>query len=78
GRDYVLCFASETNIERDIVITEIDLDNIMRTKAAVYAGCSVLLENGGLAFGDLDMVIIAGGFGHSIDIEKAIVMGLLP
>jgi len=78
GREYVLCFASETNIERDIVITEIDLDNIMRTKAAVYAGCSVLLENGGLAFGDLDMVIIAGGFGHSIDIEKAIVMGLLP
>ena len=78
GREYVLCFASETNIERDIVITEIDLDNIMRTKAAVYAGCSVLLENGGLAFGDLDMVIIAGGFGHSIDVEKAIVMGLLP
>jgi len=78
GREYVLCFASETNIERDIVITEIDLDNILRTKAAVYAGCSVLLENGGLAFGDLDMVIIAGGFGHSIDVEKAIVMGLLP
>jgi uncharacterized 2Fe-2S/4Fe-4S cluster protein (DUF4445 family) len=78
GREYVLCFASETNIERDIVITEIDLDNIIRTKAAVYAGCSVLLENGGLAFGDLDMVIIAGGFGHSIDVEKAIVMGLLP
>jgi uncharacterized 2Fe-2S/4Fe-4S cluster protein (DUF4445 family) len=40
GREYVLCFASETNIERDIVITEIDLDNILRTKAAVYAGCS--------------------------------------
>ncbi len=78
GREYVLCFASETNIERDIVITEIDLDNIMRTKAAVYAGCSVLLENGGLAFSDLDMVIIAGGFGHSIDVEKAIVVGLLP
>jgi uncharacterized 2Fe-2S/4Fe-4S cluster protein (DUF4445 family) len=78
GREYVLCFAAETNIERDIVLTEIDLDNIMRTKAAVYAGCKVLLEHGGLAFGDLGMVIIAGGFGHSIDVEKAIAVGLLP
>lgn len=78
GREYVLCFAAETNIERDIVITEIDLDNIMRTKAAVYAGCKVLLGHGGLAFGDLGVVIIAGGFGHSIDVEKAIAIGLLP
>ena len=47
GMEYVLCFASETGIERDIVLSEIDLDNIMRTKAAVYAGCTVLLKNGG-------------------------------
>ena len=78
GYEYVLCFAAESMADRDIVITEVDLDNIMRTKAAVYAGCRVLLENGGLAFPDLDMVIIAGGFGHSIDIEKAVAIGLLP
>ncbi len=78
GMEYVLCFASETGTERDITLTEIDLDNIMRTKAAVYAGCSVLLQNGGIGFTDLDSVIIAGGFGHSIDIEKAIIIGLLP
>ncbi len=78
GYEYVLCFAGETKNDRDIVITEVDLDNVMRTKAAVYAGCRVLLENGGLAFNDLGMVIIAGGFGHSIDIEKAVAIGLLP
>ncbi len=78
GYEYVLCFAAETKIDKDIVITEVDLDNIMRTKAAVYAGCKVLLENGSLAFPDLGMVIIAGGFGHSIDIEKAVAIGLLP
>ncbi len=78
GMEYVLCFASETGIERDIVLTEIDLDNIMRTKAAVYAGCTVLLQNGGIAFTDLGSVIIAGGFGHSIDVEKAMIIGLLP
>ncbi len=78
GMEYVLCFASETGIERDIVISEIDLDNIMRTKAAIYAGCRVLLDNGGVRFADLSSVIIAGGFGHSIDVEKAIIIGLLP
>ncbi len=78
GMEYVVCFASATGIERDIALTEIDLDNIMRTKAAVYAGCTVLIKNGGVEFTCLDSVIIAGGFGHSIDIENAIVIGLLP
>ncbi|MBA4389888.1 MAG: ferredoxin [Syntrophus sp. (in: bacteria)] len=78
GYEYVLCFAPETAIDKDIVITEIDLDNLIRTKAAVYAGCKVLLDSAGLAFSDLDMVIIAGGFGRYIDVEKAKVIGLLP
>ncbi len=78
GHEYVLCFAPETAIDKDIVITEIDLDNLIRTKAAVFAGCKVLLNSAGLAFSDLDMVIIAGGFGHYIDVEKAKVIGLLP
>ncbi len=78
GYEYVICYASETQINRAIVITEVDIDNLMRAKAAIYAGCKVLLDNAGLAFKDLDMVIIAGGFGHYIDLEKALVIGLLP
>jgi uncharacterized 2Fe-2S/4Fe-4S cluster protein (DUF4445 family) len=78
GCEYVLCFAPETGIDKDIVITEIDLDNLIRTKAAVYAGCKVLLDSAGLSFSDLDTMIIAGGFGHYIDVEKAKVIGLLP
>jgi uncharacterized 2Fe-2S/4Fe-4S cluster protein (DUF4445 family) len=78
GHEYVLCYAPETGIDKDIVITEIDLDNLIRTKAAIYAGCKVLLDSGGLSFFDLDTIIIAGGFGHYIDIEKAKVIGLLP
>jgi uncharacterized 2Fe-2S/4Fe-4S cluster protein (DUF4445 family) len=78
GYEYVLCFAPETSIDRDIVLTEIDLDNLIRTKAAVFAGCKVLLDNAGLDFLDLNMVIIAGGFGHYIDVENAKVIGLLP
>jgi uncharacterized 2Fe-2S/4Fe-4S cluster protein (DUF4445 family) len=78
GYEYVACYASETCIDRDIVITEADIANLMRAKAAIYAGCKVLLDNVGLAFKDVDMVIISGGFGHYIDIEKAQTIGLLP
>ncbi len=78
GHEYVVCYASETCIDRDIVITEADIGNLMRAKAAIYAGCKVLLDNVGLAFKDIDMVIISGGFGHYIDLEKAQIIGLLP
>jgi uncharacterized 2Fe-2S/4Fe-4S cluster protein (DUF4445 family) len=78
GWEYVLSHAAETQIGRDIAITEVDLDNLIRAKAAIYAGCKILLDSVGLTFADVDKVIIAGGFGHSIDIEKAQTIGLLP
>ena len=78
GYEYVLSYAPDTRTGRDIVITESDLDNLIRTKAAVYAGCKVLLDSLGLSLGDIATVIIAGGFGHYIDLEKAITIGLLP
>lgn len=62
----------------DITITEGDIDNIIRTKGAIYAGCRVLLESVGLTFNDLDKFIIAGGFGKYINLERAITIGLLP
>ena len=78
GWEYVLSFAAESQIGRDIVLTEVDLDNLMRAKAAIYAGCKTLLDSVGLRFEDVERVIIAGGFGHSIDLEKAQMIGLLP
>jgi len=78
GYEYVLSYAPETETGKDIVITEIDLDNLIRTKAAIYAGFKVLLDNLGLSVRDIETVIIAGGFGHYIDLEKAISIGLLP
>jgi uncharacterized 2Fe-2S/4Fe-4S cluster protein (DUF4445 family) len=78
GWEYVLSFANETEINRDIVLTEVDLDNLIRAKAAIYAGCKALLDSVGLGFDAVEKVIVAGGFGHSLDIEKAQVIGLLP
>jgi uncharacterized 2Fe-2S/4Fe-4S cluster protein (DUF4445 family) len=78
GYEYVLARKEETNIKEDIVLTEIDIENLIRTKAAIYAGCKVLLESVGLGFKDLEQVVIAGGFGRHLDLEKAIFIGLLP
>ncbi len=78
GYEYVLARKEETQIKADIVLTEIDIENLIRTKAALYAGCKVLLESVGLRFKDLEQVVIAGGFGRHLDLEKAIFIGLLP
>ncbi|MFC1979291.1 ASKHA domain-containing protein [Chloroflexota bacterium] len=78
GYEYVLSWASETKIGKDIVITTVDIDNLMRAKAAMYAGCQTLAKSVGVSCSDLERVIIAGNFGSSIDIEKAITIGLLP
>ncbi len=78
GREYLLVRTEKSGIDRDIVITEVDIDNFMRAKGAMYAGYQTLLESVGLAYGDLDAVVIAGAFGSYLDIEKAITVGLLP
>lgn len=78
GGEYVIAWASESATGEDIVLTEVDINNLIRTKAAIYAGFSVLLESVGLTFDDVEEVLIAGSFGKYINIEKAIQIGLLP
>lgn len=62
----------------EIVISDSDIQNILRTKAAIYSGCSVLLKSMEYDFDDLSQVIIAGGFGRYLNIRKAVTIGLLP
>lgn len=78
GHEYVICRAEETGLGEDIVLTEVDLDNILRAKAAMFSGYSCLLEKVGLSVDSLDRVIIAGAFGSFINIDHAITIGLLP
>jgi uncharacterized 2Fe-2S/4Fe-4S cluster protein (DUF4445 family) len=78
GYEYILSWAPETQIGKDIVITEVDIDNLIRAKAAMYAGCQTLVKSVGFTCPNLEQVIIAGAFGSHIDIEKAITIGLLP
>ena len=76
--EYVLAWQEESQIDRDIVLTEPDLDNLIRAKGAMYSGCMTLLEEVGLGVQDLDQIFLAGGFGSYVDLEKAMIIGLLP
>ena len=76
--EYVLAWADETRLDKDIVLTEPDIDNLIRAKGALYSGCKTLLEEVGIGFRDIDRIVLAGGFGSYIDLEKAMTIGLLP
>lgn len=76
--EYVLAFKEEYNLENDITVNEVDIDNFIRAKGAIYSGASVLLQSLGMDFSVIDKVYIAGGIGNSLNIENAITIGLLP
>lgn len=75
---YVLAPGDQSATGEAITLSERDVENAMRAKAAVYAGCDLLLAQAGLSFDDVERVVIAGGFGRFLDVEQAISIGLLP
>ena len=78
GAEYVVAWADETESGEDIVITNVDLDNLMRAKAAIYAGFSILATSVGLTLDVVERVLIGGAFGQYINVEKGIQIGMLP
>lgn len=76
--EYVVAWADQTQIGRDVTLTESDIDNLIRAKGAMYSGVMTLLAEVGLSIGDLDQIILAGGFGSYVDLEKSMTIGLLP
>lgn len=78
GLEYVLAWRVETGINKEIVLTEVDLDNLIRAKGAIYAGFTTLLAEMGMTFDDITKLYIAGGFGNYINVERAITIGMLP
>ena len=78
GWEFVVAWAKTTAVGRDIVLTEVDIDNLMRAKAAVYAGITTLAHSVGVDLADLKEIMIAGSFGNYIKVEEAVTIGLLP
>ena len=66
------------NEHDEIVITQSDISNLMRSKAGVFASIRVLMESTQIGPGDLDAVYLAGGFGNYMNTDHAIEIGMLP
>lgn len=78
GSEYVIAWADAAATSEDIVITKVDIDNLLRAKAAIYAGFSVLADSVGISLEMANKVLIGGSFGKYINVEKAVEIGLLP
>jgi uncharacterized 2Fe-2S/4Fe-4S cluster protein (DUF4445 family) len=75
---FILVEAKESGSGRDVVLTQADVENLIRTKGAIYAAADSLVQSVGLRFADIQKVYIAGAFGNRLDVAHCITIGLLP
>ena len=77
-KEFVLAWAHQAGGDKDVVITENDVKNLIRAKGAIYAGIRSLLQAVSLDISMVDRIIIGGGFGNYLDIHDSVQIGLLP
>jgi uncharacterized 2Fe-2S/4Fe-4S cluster protein (DUF4445 family) len=75
---FILATAQESETGHEIAITQSDINNLIRSKGAVFAAIKSLMDYVGLKLEDTETLFVAGGFGNYLDIPKAIGIGLLP
>jgi len=78
GAEYVVAWGTDTESGQDIVLSRVDIDNLLRAKAAIYAGFTVLADQVGIPLETVNKVQVGGSFGKYINVEKAVQIGLLP
>ena len=75
---YILAYPDETETGQAISISESEIANLIKSKGAVFAAIKSLVDYVGLNFAQLETIYVAGGFGTSLNIPKAIGIGLIP
>jgi uncharacterized 2Fe-2S/4Fe-4S cluster protein (DUF4445 family) len=70
--------AASDNGHKEIVITQADISNLIRSKAGVFAAIKVLMDTTQTTKEDLGAVYLAGGFGNYLNVQRAVTIGLLP
>jgi len=76
--EFVLISADQSVTGEDLVITQPDIDSLIRAKAAIFAAINILIGSLNLEFEDIGKIYLAGGFGNYLDREKALTIGLIP
>ena len=75
---YILATAQESETGREVSINEVDIDNFIRAKGAIYSGIDTLLQSVDMTPECIDRVVVAGGIGSGINMKNAINIGMLP
>ena len=75
---YVLAFADESETGREISINEVDIDNFIRAKGAIFSAIDTLLKSVDMPVEVIDHVYVAGGIGSGINMKNAVSIGMLP
>ena len=75
---YVLAFAEESETGREISINEVDIDNFIRAKGAIFSAIDTLLKSVDMEVEMIDHVYVAGGIGSGINMKNAVSIGMLP
>jgi uncharacterized 2Fe-2S/4Fe-4S cluster protein (DUF4445 family) len=76
GYEFVIAWAKETAIGRDITISSSDVRAVQLAKGALYSGAKIMMKI--LRLDRVDKVVLAGGFGSYIDPERAMILGMFP
>lgn len=75
---YVLATAEESETGREVSINEVDIDNFIRAKGAIFSGIDTLLQSVDMTPDCIDKVLVAGGIGSGINMKNAVNIGMLP
>ena len=75
---YVLAFPEETETGREVSINEVDIDNFIRAKGAIFSAIDTLLQSVDMPVEAIDHVYVAGGIGSGINMKNAVNIGMLP
>lgn len=78
GASYLFATREESGTNRELEINESDLENFIRAKAAIFSAVRTMLKSVGLEPEDIGRILLAGGIGSGINIEKAVSIGMLP
>jgi len=78
GQEFVIAYQQETSIGEDIVVTQLDVREVQKAKAAIYTGASIAMKRAGVARENLEKVFIAGAFGTYVDPASAKAIGMYP
>ena len=75
---YIIATEDESDTGHEVSLNEVDIDNLIRAKGAIFSAINLLLGQLGMEISDVERILVAGGIGSGINFDNAISIGMLP